>query len=76
MTLDVIVGDLSMSDGLKGEHDTSITVGFLNDRPERLAEYLKVYDVVILGDPDFDVLQSLLWQHILRKEIILENGAI
>ena len=48
------LGDLTMSDGILGDKDSIIRVGFLNDRPDRLPQYLEAYDVVILGDPGMD----------------------
>ncbi len=35
--------------------DSLLKVGFLNDKPERLQQYLEVYDLVVLDDPDFSV---------------------
>lgn len=35
-------------------------MGFLNDRIERLPEYLDKFDVVILGDPGLDVVMHLM----------------
>jgi len=60
------LGDLSMAEGLKQPEDVLIAVGFLNDRPdERLPDYLAAYDVVVIGDPGVEVLDELLFAHIL-----------
>ena len=57
------LGDLSMSNGLlTGQDDTIIAIGFLNDRTDRLEEYLKHYDVVIMGDPEFHKVFGLIFQ--------------
>jgi cytosolic 5'-nucleotidase 3 len=53
------LGDLSMAEGLYRDGDTVLTIGFLNDREERLKEYLIAYDIVILGDPGINVLDKL-----------------
>jgi HAD superfamily hydrolase (TIGR01544 family) len=53
-------GDVHMSEGLQCTADSVIRVGFLNDRVERLPDYLEIYDVVILGDPGFGLVNSLL----------------
>jgi hypothetical protein len=37
------------------DSDAIIKVGFLNDRPERLDDYLNVFDVIILDDPGFEL---------------------
>jgi cytosolic 5'-nucleotidase 3 len=52
------LGDLNMSQGLT--QSNIIKVGFLNDRLDRLPEYLSKFDVVILGDPGMDVSLKLL----------------
>lgn len=61
------LGDLHMADGLTYDEDSAIRVGFLNDRVERLDEYLKVYDAVILGDPSMlfvcTLLENILGRH-------------
>jgi 5'-nucleotidase len=49
------LGDVSMSEGMGIPEDSVLKVGFLNDRTERLPQYLECYDLVILGDPGFDV---------------------
>ena len=53
------LGDLSMATGLHKEGDTVLKIGFLNDREERLKDYLQVYDIVILGDPGMQVLDEV-----------------
>ena len=45
------LGDLSMAEGLNYDANTCLRIGFLNDRPERIDEYLAAYDAVVLGDP-------------------------
>ena len=53
------LGDLSMIEGIP--HENLLKIGFLNDRvDERLETYLEKYDVVILGDPDFNTPFRLL----------------
>ena len=52
------LGDVNMSDGL--DFDCCIRIGFLNDREERLPEYLKNFDVVILGDSNLDYVFNLV----------------
>ncbi|CAN0252713.1 unnamed protein product, partial [Phaeothamnion confervicola] len=53
------LGDLSMAAGLDSR--TLLTIGFLNDRvPERLNQYLAVYDVVIIGDAGLEFIAELL----------------
>lgn len=54
------LGDISMSEGMKIADDSIIKVGFLNDRVERLPQYLESYDMVVLDDPDFSVPIHLL----------------
>lgn len=54
------LGDVTMSDGLNILEDSTIKIGFLNDKAERILDYLEVYDVVILGDPDFRVPTDIL----------------
>jgi HAD superfamily hydrolase (TIGR01544 family) len=49
------LGDVSMSEGMGIEAANVLRVGFLNDRVERLPQYLECYDLVILGDPGFDL---------------------
>lgn len=52
-------GDVVMVEGMP-THEC-IKVGFLNDMvDQRLSLYLDIYDVVVLGDPDFHVPLSLL----------------
>lgn len=52
------LGDLTMSEGIP--HDNIIKIGYLNDRPERLPQYVDAYDIVILGDPSMDVVLRIL----------------
>lgn len=47
-----------MSEGL--DYDCCLRVGFLNDRQDRLPIYLDRFDVVIIGDPEMDVVLHLL----------------
>lgn len=54
------LGDINMSVGLPHNPNTLIKIGFLNDRPERLPEYLKAFDVVILGDPSLEFINNLM----------------
>lgn len=54
------MGDIAMSEGLNCSEESVIRVGFLNDKVERLPDYLAVYDVVILGDPSFGVVNSIV----------------
>lgn len=55
------LGDAAMCEGLDGVADEGkIKVGFLNDKAERLPDYLQAYDVVLLGDPDFHFVNTLL----------------
>jgi cytosolic 5'-nucleotidase 3 len=61
------LGDVHMSEGLSVPPDSLLTIGFLNEKPERLPEYLKVYDVVVLGDPGFEFPLALLRQ-VLHEE--------
>ena len=49
------LGDITMSEGMEINDDRIIKVGFLNDRVERMDQYLEKYDVVILDDPGFDI---------------------
>lgn len=49
------LGDISMSEGMGIADDSIIKIGFLNDREERLPEYLAAYDLVVLDDPDFTI---------------------
>ena len=44
-----------MSEGMKYDPESFLKIGFLNDRVERLPQYLEIYDVVVLDDPDFSV---------------------
>jgi hypothetical protein len=47
-----------MSDGL--DFRTCLKIGFLNDREERIEEYLQAFDVVVTGDPGMDFIHELL----------------
>ena len=59
------MGDVAMSEGLNCSQDSILRVGFLNDKVERLPDYLAVYDVVILGDPGFDYINDTILKPIL-----------
>lgn len=48
-------GDITMSEGMTFNSEGLLRIGFLNDRVERLPQYLEAYDLVILDDPDFEV---------------------
>ncbi|KAJ3408025.1 hypothetical protein HDV05_005163 [Chytridiales sp. JEL 0842] len=53
------LGDVTMAEGVK--HDTKLCIGFLNHDEERLGEaYEKVYDVLLLGDGGWEVIQQFL----------------
>lgn len=54
------LGDVAMADGLSCNEECTIRIGFLNDKIERLPEYLAANDVVIVGDPSFKFPASLL----------------
>jgi 5'-nucleotidase len=54
------LGDVRMSDGLHFHPDSIIRIGYLNTKVERLNEYLAAFDVVIVGDPGFAFVNSLL----------------
>lgn len=58
------LGDLKMSQGMTYDVDAALKIGFLNDRPERLPQYLAAgsegFDLVVLGDPGFQVPNGLL----------------
>lgn len=49
------LGDITMSEGMQIGDDNIIKIGFLNDRVERLDQYLEKYDLVIFDDPGFDI---------------------
>lgn len=49
-----------MSEGMIFNPDGLLRIGFLNDRVERLPQYLEAYDLVILDDPDFEVPLNLV----------------
>ncbi|EGD80360.1 5'-nucleotidase [Salpingoeca rosetta] len=51
-------GDIGMAKGL--DRHTVLSVGFLNDREERLELYKQRYDVVLLGDGDMTYVRNLL----------------
>jgi len=52
------IGDLDMIKGFK--YDNLLTVGFLNEAvEENLEVYQEMYDVVLLGDPDFSFVDNL-----------------
>jgi len=61
------LGDISMSEGMEINDDRIIKVGFLNDRIERMEQYLEKYDVVILDDPGFDIPFYLLQEVVSQK---------
>lgn len=54
------LGDAAMCEGLTIADQSKIKVGFLNDKVERLPDYLQAYDVVLLGDPDFKFVNKFL----------------
>ena len=49
------LGDVSMSEGMGIPAENILRIGYLNDRVERLPQYLECYDLVILGDPGFEI---------------------
>jgi 5'-nucleotidase len=49
------LGDVTMAEGMGIPEENILKVGFLNDRPERLPQYLECFDLVILDDPGFDI---------------------
>jgi hypothetical protein len=58
-------GDVNMITGM--QYVNTLKVGFLNDSvAARLPHYLEIYDIVILGDPGFEVPLSII--HRLQKE--------
>jgi len=61
------LGDITMSEGMEIHDDRIIKVGFLNDRIERMEQYLEKYDVVILDDPGFDIPFYLLQEVVSQK---------
>lgn len=63
------LGDITMSEGMQIEDDNIIKVGFLNDRVERLDQYLEKYDIVILDDPGFDIPL-----HIVSEIVAISNA--
>lgn len=53
------LGDLKMADGV--EHETSLSIGFLNINKEKMLEtYKKNFDIVISDDGSFDLLNEFL----------------
>lgn len=49
-------GDVDMTEGLDLPREQIIRIGFLNDRvEERLSLYQSIFDIVILGDPGFEI---------------------
>jgi HAD superfamily hydrolase (TIGR01544 family) len=73
------LGDITMTEGMIDIKDPEnvLKIGFLNDRIERLPSYLKVFDIIILDDPGFDVPLGIL--HLLcgeNKETIDEIKAV
>ena len=54
------LGDTTMCEGMDVTDQNKIKIGFLNDKVERLPDYLQAYDVVLLGDPDFEFISTLL----------------
>lgn len=63
------MGDVAMSEGLSCSSDSVIRIGFLNDKVERLPDYLGVFDVVILGDPGFSFINETV------KRIVGDDSA-
>jgi 5'-nucleotidase len=54
------LGDTTMCEGLQISDNSKIKIGFLNDKVERLPDYLVAYDVILLGDPDFTFVSTLI----------------
>jgi 5'-nucleotidase len=54
------LGDVKMPQGLHYDEGSIIRIGFLNDKLARLPEYMHAYDVIILGDPNFEFPTELL----------------
>jgi HAD superfamily hydrolase (TIGR01544 family) len=54
------MGDVTMCEGMARDPSSILKVGFLNDRVERLGDYLKIYDLVILDDPGFAVPNGII----------------
>lgn len=54
------LGDVTMSEGMSFNQAGALNIGFLNDRVERLEQYLQKYDLVVLGDPPFTVPLELM----------------
>lgn len=54
------LGDIHMSEGVNADPQGMMKLGFLNDRTERLHEYLEHFDLVILDDPGFDIPLEIL----------------
>ena len=63
------LGDTTMCEGLEIKDESKIKIGFLNVNVERIPDYLDAYDVVLLGDPDFRFVNTLL------REIIQGTSA-
>lgn len=61
------LGDASMCEGLDIDDQTKIKIGFLNDKVERLPDYLQAYDVVLLGDTDFQFIRDVVDDIARRK---------
>ena len=49
------LGDGLMCVGMNYDPEAIIKIGFLNDRPERLDDYLNVFDVIVFDDPGFEL---------------------
>jgi hypothetical protein len=54
-----------MSNPLTFDENSILRIGFLNGKPERLPDYLSVYEVVILGDPGFEI-PALVLEKVLQ----------
>ena len=54
------LGDLKMSDGVNFNAHSIIKIGFLNDRIDRLPEYIEQFDIVIIGDPHLNIVNDLI----------------
>jgi hypothetical protein len=57
-----------MCEGMNYNPETIIKIGFLNDRLERLEQYLEIFDVVVFNDPDFQIPLSIV------RDICEEEG--
>jgi len=49
------LGDSNMCIGMNYDSNAIIKIGYLNDRPERLNNYLDIFDVIVLDDPGFEL---------------------